>query len=447
MGGVFCSKYISDRLKTSMRPGRMQSFRLFPLSYIDIGNDRSGRAKSPDFDRKRASRDDVQLSFPFFFRNPESSCTEIITLELMMKKTPLYEQHLKLGAKVIDFGGWAMPVQYTNVMDEHRATREAAGLFDICHMGEIAVKGKQAFDLLQYVTTRNLADQKENQMKLSLILNDRGGIIDDLTVYRFAPDDFLVVTNAGTKDNDLHRLLQTQQEKKFDAWIEDITDATAKLDLQGPSSQGILQEITADDLNKIRYYESMRTRVLDAPALVSRSGYTGEDGFEIYTAAERVESVWETLLERGKRFGLKPAGLGARDTLRLEAGMMLYGSEMREDTSPYEVTYGWLIDLGKEFSGREALLEQKEKGYARKLVGFEMVDRGIARHGYPIVGKNGETIGEVTSGTHSPTLNKAIGLGFVPVECKEPGTTINIKIRESLAKAKVVKLPFYKRSK
>lgn len=363
-----------------------------------------------------------------------------------MKKTPLYEQHLKLGAKVIDFGGWAMPVQYTNVMDEHRATREAAGLFDICHMGEIEVRGKQAFELLQYVMTRNIAEQKDNQMKLSLILNDRGGIIDDLTVYRFAPDDFLVVTNAGTKDNDLQRILQAKEERNLNVEIKDVTDETAKLDLQGPVSQRILQELTADDLSKIGYYESMRTRVLDVPALVSRSGYTGEDGFEIYTAVERIVPIWDALLEKGRGSGLKPAGLGARDTLRLEAGMMLYGSEMHEDTSPYEVIYGWLVDLGKEFMGREALMKRKEKGYTRKLVGFEMLDRGIARHGYPIIGEKGEAIGEVTSGTHSPTLNKPIGLGFVPVECKEPGTTISIKIRESLAKAKVVKLPFYKRS-
>lgn len=364
-----------------------------------------------------------------------------------MRKTPLYEQHLKLGAKVIDFGGWALPVQYTNVMDEHRATREAAGLFDICHMGEIAVKGGQAFELLQYVMARDLSQQKENQMKLCLILNDRGGIIDDLTVYRFAPDDFLVVTNAATKDNDLQRLLQAQSEKKFDARIEDRTDTTAKLDLQGPSAQSILQEITADDLDNIRYYESMHTRVLDVPALVSRSGYTGEDGFEIYTAAERVAPVWDALLEKGKGLGLKPAGLGARDTLRLEAGMMLYGSEMSEDVSPYEVTYGRLVDLGKEFMGREALLERKEKGYTRKLVGFEVIDRGIARHGYPIVSGDGKILGEVTSGSHSPTLNKAIGMGFVPLEYNEPGTVISIQIRQSTAKARVVKLPFYKRSK
>lgn len=365
----------------------------------------------------------------------------------MMRKTPLYEKHLQLGAKVIDFGGWAMPVQYTNVMDEHRATREAAGLFDICHMGEIIVRGKQAFDLLQHCMTRNLAGLKEYQMKLSLLLNDEGGILDDLTVYRFAPDQYMVVTNAATKDKDLHQILQTREKLNLGADIIDVSDRTAKLDLQGPKAESILREILKDDPAGVKYYEAMRTEALGLSVLVSRSGYTGEDGFEIYVDAESVGMLWDALLERGKACGLKPVGLGARDTLRLEAGMMLYGSEMSETVSPFEVVYGWLVDLSKEFVGREALLKQKEKGFARKLVGFEMEDRGIARHGYKIIGDDGSEIGEVTSGTFSPTLSKAIGLGFVPVACKEPGTTIRIRIRENIAKARVVKLPFYKRQK
>ena len=362
-----------------------------------------------------------------------------------MKKTPLYERHLALGAKIIDFGGWAMPVQYSTVIDEHRTVRSAAGLFDICHMGEIDVSGPQAFDLLQYVMTRDLSAQKINQMKLSLVLNEHGGIIDDLTVYKFAPDHDLVVTNAGTMGKVLENLIRAKEEKGFDVAIVDQTPDTAKLDLQGPASQAILQEIAADDLAHIGYYESLHTTVLNVPALVSRSGYSGEDGFEIYVANRNVEAIWDNLLIRGQERGLKPAGLGARDTLRLEAGMMLYGNEMNESVTPYEVIYGWLVDLKKDFVGKNALLKLIDKGFPRKLVGFEMMDRGIARHGYPIMAQDGKEIGEVTSGTFSPTLNKAIGLGFVPIDYKEPGTEIGIRIRETIAKAKVIKLPFYKR--
>jgi aminomethyltransferase len=364
-----------------------------------------------------------------------------------MKKTPLYDRHINLNAKIIDFGGWEMPVQYTNVIEEHRATREAAGIFDICHMGEIEIKGPGSFDLLQYAMTRNLAEQKINQMKLSLMINEEGGIIDDLTIYKLAVDHYMVVTNAVTREKDLDRLIQIRDRLNPDVEITDITLNTAKLDLQGPQSQSILQKIVSDSLTDLGFYTSVRSRILDIPVLISRSGYTGEDGFEIYLQSDKVGTLWDALLEVGKEQGLKPAGLGARDTLRLEAGMMLYGSEMSETVSPYEVIYGWLVDSDKNFFGRDALLRQKEKGFAKKLVGFEMQDRGIARHGYKIVGENGNEIGEVRSGTFSPTLNKAIGLGFVPTAFKEPGTEIGIKIRDNVAKAKVVKLPFYKREK
>lgn len=318
-----------------------------------------------------------------------------------MNKTPLYERHIAAGAKMIDFDGWILPVQYTNVIEEHRTTRERAALFDICHMGEIDVEGPQALELLQRVMSRNLAGQRIGQMKLSLILNERGGIIDDLTVYRLAEDHYMVVTNASTKDKDLAWLLRVKEDLKLNRVdLKDVTEITAKLDLQGPRAQLLLQGVTADDLAPLKFYESMQTRVLALPALVSRSGYTGEDGFEIYVAENKVGLLWDGLLDAGKAYGLCPSGLGARDTLRLEAGMMLYGNEMCEEVSPYEVVYGWLADLGKEFIGREALLAQKRRGPDRKLVGFQMQDRGIARHGYKVVGteKAGE-IGMVTSGT------------------------------------------------
>jgi len=364
-----------------------------------------------------------------------------------MKKTPLYDCHLALGAKIIDFGGWAMPVQYTNVIEEHQATRMNAGLFDICHMGEIEVKGPSAFDLLQWVLSRNIEGQAIGQIKLCVITNEQGGIIDDLTVYKLEQDRYMVVTNAGTKDKDLSWIEKQKKEKGFaDVRITDISDQTGKLDIQGPLSQKILQNITADDLAPLRYYYSMNTRVMDFPALVSRSGYTGEDGFEVYAESRKIGEIWDKLLEIGAVSGLKPAGLGARDTLRLEAGMMLYGNDMDETITPLEVVYGWITNLEKDFIGSAALRRLKEKGLTRKLVGFEMEERGIARHGYKVF-KEGREVGGVTSGTFTPTLQKAIGLAFVPISYSEPGTEIFIQIRDHQAKARVVGLPFYKKKK
>jgi aminomethyltransferase len=364
-----------------------------------------------------------------------------------MKKTPLYEHHLALGGKIIDFGGWAMPVQYTNVIEEHQTTRMKAGLFDICHMGEIEIKGPQAFDLLQWVLSRNIVEQAVGQIKLSVITNEQGGIIDDLTVYKFDRDHYMIVTNAGTKDKDLSWITKQKEIKGFsDVHITDISDQTGKLDIQGPLSQMILQHIAVDDLVPLRYYHAMSTRVMSFPAIVSRSGYTGEDGFEIYANSEKIGYIWNKLLEIGADFGLKPVGLGARDTLRLEAGMMLYGNDMDETITPLEVVYGWVTNLEKDFVGSTALRKIKEGSLHRKLVGFEMEERGIARHGYKVF-KEGREIGEVTSGTFTPTLQKAVGLAFVPISSSEPGTEIFIQIRDHHARARVVGLPFYTRKK
>ncbi|HUH66123.1 MAG TPA: glycine cleavage system aminomethyltransferase GcvT [Syntrophales bacterium] len=364
-----------------------------------------------------------------------------------MKKTPLYDRHLALGAKIIDFGGWAMPVQYNNVIEEHIATRTKAGLFDICHMGEIEVRGRQAFDLLQWVLSRNIEGQEMGQIKLSVLANDNGGIIDDVTVYRRGDDRYLVVTNAGTKDKDLS-WIEAQRKAKSLSLVEvvDNSDRTGKIDLQGPLSQHILQNIVREDLAPLHYYHAIETNVMGAPALVSRSGYTGEDGFEIYTEGGKIGEIWDKLLSIGKDSGLKPVGLGARDTLRLEAGMMLYGNDMDETVTPLEIVYGWITNLEKDFIGSTTLRKMKEKGIARKLVGFEMKDRGIARHGYKVFG-DGREVGVVTSGTYTPTLQKAIGLAFVPVSMSTPGTEIFIGIRDHHAAALVVTLPFYKRQK
>ncbi len=362
-----------------------------------------------------------------------------------MLKTPLYDRHVQLGGTVIDFGGWGMPVQYTNVVEEHRTTREKAGLFDICHMGEFEVTGTDAFAFLQSVVSRNLEGQETGQMKLSVITNEKGGIIDDLTVYLMGEDRYMVVTNAGTKDKDLAWFLKAKEDKSFtQVEIKDVSARTGKLDLQGPLSEIILQSLVKDDLTPLKFYYAMETEILGQPGIVSRSGYTGEDGFEIYADWDFIGTVWDKLLEVGAPYGLKPIGLGARDTLRLEAGMMLYGHEMDETITPLQVVYGWVTNLEKTFIGSDAIRHQKEVGLTEKLVGFEMIDRGIARNDYKIF-KDGEQIGRVTSGTMCPTLNKAVGLGFVPMQYRDVGTEIDIQIRDKMAKAKVVKLPFYKR--
>jgi len=364
-----------------------------------------------------------------------------------MKKTPLYDRHAALGAKIIDFGGWAMPVQYSNVIEEHHVTRTKAGLFDICHMGEIKVKGPQAFELLQWVLSRNIEGQAVGQIKLSVMTNENGGIIDDVTVYRLGEEHYLVVTNAGTKDKD-YSWIETQRRARglTDVEVTDNSERTGKIDLQGPMSLAILQNLASDDLAPLHYYHAQDMKVMKIPALVSRSGYTGEDGFEIYTDSGRIGEIWDKLLEAGAGLGIKPVGLGARDTLRLEAGMMLYGNEMDETITPLEVVYGWVTNLEKDFVGSTALRKLKEKGLTIKLVGFEMEERGIARHGYKVF-KDAAEVGVVTSGTYTPTLQKAVGLAFVPVTYSRPGTDILIQIREHHAKARIVELPFYKRRK
>lgn len=364
-----------------------------------------------------------------------------------MNKTPLYNSHVALGARIIDFGGWAMPVQYTNVIEEHLTTRSAAGLFDICHMGEIDVKGKGAFDFLQHVLSRNIDGQQIGQMKLSVLANEEGGIMDDLTVYLLDEDHYRLVTNASTKDKDYAWLLKVKDQKGFtQVEITDETDNIGKLDLQGPRSEDILQQLVPAYLHSLKYYHFIETKVLNIPVVVSRSGYTGEDGFEIYAPHDRIGEIWDRLLQAGVDYGLKPIGLGARDTLRLESGMMLYGNDMDETITPYEVVYGWIVNLEKDFIGRDILSKQFSEGVKRKIVGFTMWERGIARHGYKVF-KDGTEVGIVTSGTHSPTLEKAIGLAFVPVEMSKPGTTFDIQIRNHFAAAQVVSMPFYKKEK
>lgn len=363
-----------------------------------------------------------------------------------MKKTPLYDKHVALKAKIIDFGGWAMPVQYTNVIDEHKTTRNAAGLYDICHMGEIEVRGPQALDLLQLALTRNLADQTTGQVKLSALLNEEGGVIDDLTVYKMDENGYMLVTNATPRERDWEWINKIKTDKKFNCELKDISDETGKLDLQGPRSEEILQKITDADLKDMRFYHFCKSNVAGIESIVSRSGYTGEDGFEIYAPGNVIGQIWDKLMTIGFESGMKPCGLGARDTLRLESGMMLNGQDMDESVSPLEVPYGWIVDKNKEFVGSAALRAKQSSEMRKKLVGLEMTGRGIARHGYKVF-HDGKEIGIVTSGTFSPTLNKAIGMAFLDIDYCKPDTQIDIAIRDAMTAAKVVKLPFYKREK
>lgn len=349
---------------------------------------------------------------------------------------------------MVNFGGWLMPVFYTNVIEEHLVTREKAGLFDICHMGEIKITGTKSKDLVQQLVTRNIDGMPIGKVYLSVICNENGGIIDDLTIYKMAEDEYMLVTNAGTKDKDFKQVLKVKKRMGLSnsaVKVTDISRQMAKLDLQGPNSRLILKKICSADFDSLKFYSFIKTRILNIKAIISCSGYTGELGYEIYFNSKEAVRVWNKLLSVGKNLGLKPIGLGARDTLRLECGMNLYGHEISEEFHPLQSRYGWVVSFDKEFEGKKTLEKIKVKGWEKQLVGIEMVDRGIARNCYQIF-KNGQRVGWVTSGTYSPTLKKAIGMAYVDKKYDKLGTKLKIKIRDNLVEAKIVKLPFYKRS-
>ena len=357
-----------------------------------------------------------------------------------LKRTPLHDVHVSLGAKMVPFAGYEMPVQYpAGVMAEHKAVRAAAGLFDVSHMGEFVVRGPQALDLVNHVTTNDASTLAVGQAQYSALCNERGTIEDDCLVYR-ADDHFMIVVNASNAAKDLD--LVQRHAARFDATLEDVSDDTALLALQGPTAQQVLARHTAADLDALEYYHFTMAEVAGVPdVLVSRTGYTGEDGFELYFPAEHARTVWEALTAAGD---VQPAGLGARDTLRLEMGMALYGNDIDEETSPYEANLGWIVKLKKgDFVGREALAAQKERGPARKLVGFTFDERAIPRHGYPVF-YQGEPSGEVRSGTMSPSLGIPIGTCYLPVAGAAEGTTFEVEIRGKRVPARVVKPPFYK---
>jgi len=361
-----------------------------------------------------------------------------------LRATPLHSVHRALGAKLVDFGGWEMPVQYTGILDEHHAVRTAAGLFDVSHMGEIEIRGPQAAQLTDFATTNHAARLHTGQVQYSGLLYPHGGFVDDILVHKVADDHFFLCVNASNQEKDFEHIRGLS---RFDAQVEFTSDRYAQLAVQGPQARATLQKLTATDLGAIRYYWFTDSSVDSAPARIAHTGYTGEDGYEIYVAPEEVERLWERILKAGKEFGIQPCGLGARNTLRLEAKMALYGHEIDASTSPFEAALDWIVKMDKgEFVGREALARQKSAGLRRRLAGFEMRGRGIARDGYE-VWLDGARAGWVTSGSLSPTLNKNIGLCYLPAEKTQIGGTIQVIISNQPVEAVIVDTPFYRRAK
>jgi len=363
--------------------------------------------------------------------------------------TPLYQEHCAADARLVEFAGYILPVQYTSVREEHHAVRNAAGLFDVSHMGEISIRGSRALEFVQNISCNDHSRQAVGRAQYTGIMTPQGTFVDDLLVHKMADDEYLLVVNASNRAKDvayLHNLASSEP----DVVVEDCSEQYAQLALQGPAAASILQPITDQELGTLRYYRFFQATVAGAPALVARTGYTGEDGFEIYCDGQAAPAIWRALTEQGQPLGLKPAGLGARDMLRLEAGMALYGNDIDETVTPLEANLSWIVKLDKpSFLGRKALLEQQQTGLHRRLVGFVMCERGIPRHGYQVVAASdpGAPVGVVTSGTFSWSLDKAIGLAMVPKEMTSPGSELGIMIRDRRARAVVVELPFYSRKK
>jgi aminomethyltransferase len=359
-----------------------------------------------------------------------------------MKRTPLYAAHRRAGAKMVEFAGWEMPVQYSGVIDEHVAVRSRAGLFDVSHMGEIEIRGPGAVDLCQELTANDISRMKPHQAQYNLLMNERGGIVDDVIFYRIDPTSFLICVNASNSDKDFAWI---QNHTKGDVGVENVSSRYAQLALQGPLAEKILQPLASLQLGEIKSFFFAWGEVAGVRCLVARTGYTGEAGFELYCDSADGENLWQALLEGGRPMGLEPAGLGARDTLRLEKAYPLYGHELDDTTTPLEAGLEWVIRFAKgPFIGREALLRQKEAGLERKLVGLELLEPGIARSEYPLF-KNGRAIGRVTSGTRSPTLGKSIALGYVSIEQTQLDHTVDVEIRSRKVPAKIVPVPFYRR--
>ncbi len=361
-----------------------------------------------------------------------------------LKATPLNAVHRSLGAKMVDFGGWDMPVQYSGIIDEHLAVRKAVGLFDVSHMGEIEIYGPEAARLAEFVTTNAVSRLKIGQIQYSGLLYDHGGFVDDILVHKVAEDHIFICVNASNQEKDYEHI---RGANRFDAEVEFASERYAQLAIQGPRALAVLQKLTRLDLSTIRYYWFKDGEVSGTPARVARTGYTGEDGFEIYIAPGEGPRLWNEVMEAGREFGIKPCGLGARNTLRLEAGMALYGHEIHASITPWEANLGWIVKMDKgDFLGREPLARQKEQGVRRHLIGFEMCGRGIARDGYEVLA-DGAPAGWVTSGSPSPALNKNVGMCYLPVEISTVGRPIQVLVRNQPVDAVTVETPFYKRAK
>jgi aminomethyltransferase len=368
----------------------------------------------------------------------------IDTLETPLHETPLTDVHRRLGAKLIEFGGWLMPVQYTSIINEHRTVRERAGLFDLSHMGELFVEGEEAAAALATAVVSDPRALVVGRAHYSMICTEDGGVIDDLIVYRLADERYLIVANAANAQVVSDAL--AERIRPYKAVLDDHSLTTAMCAVQGPASAAIVGPLTDVDLDGLRYYAIAEGRVGGIPAFVARTGYTGEDGFEVFVDWARAEELWRLLSDTGMPLGMKPVGLGARDTLRLEAGMPLYGNELDLETNPYEAGLGRVVKLEKDvdFVGRSALERVALDGAVKRLVGLVVTGRGIARHGYPVWAGDRRT-GIVTSGTQSPTLGKAIAMAYVAPGDGEPGTILAVEIRDQRVDAEVVPLPFYKR--
>jgi aminomethyltransferase len=367
-----------------------------------------------------------------------------------LRETALRSRHEALGARLIPFAGWLMPVQYSGVIDEHRTVRSAAGLFDLGHMGQVRVTGTDALPYLQLVTTNDASVLEPGDAQYSLLPNEHGGVIDDIIVYRL-PDEpgYLVVINAANHAKDVAWMQQQRSARpELEVDVEDVSDSLGMIAIQGPATPEIVAGLTETDLSGLEPFHNRRATVAGLPVLVARTGYTGEDGFEFYVPQEQTAALWDALLAAGAARGLKPIGLGARDTLRLEARMPLYGNELADDISPIEAGLGWAVKLDKgSFIGREAIAAVKESGPARRTVGFQLLERaGSARHGYPVE-RGGRRVGVVTSGAHSPTLGAEVGLALVDADVAGVGKPLEIVIRGRPVRAEQVKLPFYRRAR
>jgi len=361
-----------------------------------------------------------------------------------LKTTPLNARHRSLGARMVGFAGWDMPVEYAGVSEEHNAVRTRGGLFDVSHMGEIEIGGKDALAAVQRITSNDASKLAIGQAQYSALMTAQGTFVDDLLVYRLADDHYMFVVNAANIDKDF-AYIRDQIVPAGDAVAVNASSRYALLALQGPVARDVLQPLTGVDLAAMKYYRFAAGEVAGLKATISRTGYTGEDGFEVFVAPQLAERAWDAVLQAGKAAGVVPVGLAARDTLRLEAAMRLYGNDMDETTTVLECDLGWIVGWNKpDFLGADVLRRQKAQGVARKIVGFEMVDRAIARHGYAVV-DGGSTIGHVTSGTQTPFLKKSIGMAYVPPDRTEPGTSLAIDVRGRAAAARVVPMPFYKR--